>query len=145
MPVVDLRFTKLEAKREVAPKSPKFEKGIKINNNSKIKKITKKKLPGLGEAVVVDFEYNTKYEPKIGSINVEGSLIFHEKDMSEHVTTEKGKVMLKGMAYVEVQNSILGASSIQALMLAKELRLPPPIQLPAVIAEESGKSKKGYA
>jgi len=146
MPVVDIRITKLEANLEKPKQVPKAA-GIKITNNSRVKDIKKTKVPGLGEAIIVDFEYETKYEPSVGSIVVGGSLIFHDKKLKDHIKIEKGNVMLKGDAYAEVQNAILGSGTINALILAKEIKLPPPIQLPSVslVDKKDKKGDKSYA
>lgn len=146
MPIIDVQFKQLEANRKV-PKKETSEKGVQVKNNSKVKDIEKKEVPGAGEAVVVDFEYSVKYEPNFGDITVGGSVVYHDKNLDDKIEEEDGDIKLKGDAYMEVQNAILGSGSTQAIVLSKELKLPPPIQLPRVKAEEEkgNKSKKGYA
>lgn len=144
MPVVDITFTKFEAGRQILEK-PLGPKGIKVMNNSKVNKVRKKKIEGLGDAVLVDFEFHTKYEPKVGNITVGGTLIFFEKKLKDFVNEKKGDVRLKKDTFEEVQNIILGSSLVQAVILAKELKLPSPMQLPKVKVEETSGVSKGYA
>ncbi|MFO7872422.1 MAG: hypothetical protein R6U26_02130 [Candidatus Undinarchaeales archaeon] len=147
MGIVDIRFTKLDAKRE-KPKGKVDKKGVKIKSNTKVVEIKKKKLPSIGDAVLVDFEYKVNYEPSFGKITVGGSLIYHDKNLKNKIKEDKEDgVQLEKSAYVEVQNAILKSGSVQAMVLAKELQLPAPIQLPTVVEnnEKEEKGKKGYA
>lgn len=144
MPVIDITFNKLEANRKTLDKPVD---NIKVSNNSKVLKIEKKKLGNLGEGLVIDFEFTTEYTPDIGSLKVGGSAVFHEKNLKELIDEQKGSIILKPKTFQEVQNFVLGAATMQALVLAKELRLPAPIQLPRVILQEQQKQgkDKGYA
>jgi len=144
MPVIEINITKLDGKRN-KPQKVTGEPSLKISNNSKVIDIRKEKLPKLGDTIVVDFEYETNYEPAIGKIVVGGTIVYHEKNMKDFIEEKKGDVILKGEAYATVQNAILGVGTINALLLAKELKLPAPIQLPTVELknkkdEDSGKS-----
>ena len=133
MPVVDIRFSKLEASRAEKFKVEKEQKGVSVESNSKMNEIVKKDIPGLGEVVVVNFEYTTKYTPEIGKISVKGRCIYSSKDLDKDIKEEKKKkIKLMPEVFAEIQNVILASSSIQALMLAKELKLPSPVQLPRV-------------
>lgn len=142
MPVIDVNFSKLEATRKPLDKPVQ---NITVSNNSKIEKIEKKKLGNLGEGLFIRFVYTANYEPSLGSINVSGTVVFHDKKIKDCINEKKGEIALNPKIFQEVQNSILTASSIQALLLAKELKLPPPIQLPTVVVQEAKKADKGYA
>ncbi len=145
MPVLDVIFEKLEAnRRDTEQKAGDF----KVNSNSVVKKIEKKDVQGVGESVVVHFEFATTYDPNVGDIKVGGRVIYVAPKISEIIKEEKGKTTIKDISIMqEVQNVILRASTLQALWLAKEARLPMPIQLPSIILEEAKKEdgKKGYA
>jgi hypothetical protein len=138
MPVIDVRFTKLEAVRAEKVKASKDQKGVSVESNSKMNEILKKEVPGLGEAVIVNFEYNTTYTPEIGNIKIEGRCVYSSKNLENEITEEKKKkIKLMPEVFEEIQNVILASASIQALLLAKELKLPSPVQLPRVkIGEE---------
>ena len=140
MPVIDVVFDKLEVNRSVKRIDLKSE--IKISNNFGLKDIKKEKLPGLGESAVVSFEYNTKYDPEIGNIQIEGRVIYNEKSIKNVLKEGKGKLVLKEKPFEEVNNAILRASTIQAMLLAKEMRMSSPVQLPKVQIEQAKVSKK---
>ncbi len=145
MPVVDVIFEKLEANhRDSEQKTTDF----KVNSNSTIKKIERKEVSGVGESIVVHFEFTTTYVPDAGDIRIGGRIIYMAIKPSDIVKEEKGKMTFKDVnALQEVQNVILRASTLQALWLAKEARLPMPIQLPSVVFDQEKKEdgKKGYA
>jgi hypothetical protein len=142
MPIIDVSFTKLEASRGKTEKAPK---NVEVGNNSRIVEIKKKKIPNLGDAIIIDYEFTTKYKPEIGNILVGGRIVFHDKKIKDIIEEKKGKISFKSAdAFQEIQNMILGTSTVQALMLAKELKLPSPIQLPKVAVKKEV-PKKGYA
>src|SRR3989344_3697612 len=133
MPIIDVIFEKLEANRKEhqTPAAADF----KINSNSAIKKIEKKDVSGV-EAIVVHFEFTTNYTPDVGDIKIGGRVIYIAPKLTDAIKEEKGRTTFKDMnAFQEVQNVILRASTLQALWLAKEARLPMPIQLPSVVIE----------
>jgi len=132
MPIIDVIFYKIEASREDVGKVKELREGLKVGNNTKVNKIEKQKIPGLGEGLSIDFEFNTKYEPEIGNITLSGRVLYHEKKLKNAMETKKGNIVLKPNAFEQVQNTILGASTIQAISVAKDLKLPPPIQLPRI-------------
>lgn len=137
MPVVDIRFYKLEANRAENFKTDKNQKGISVESNSKMNDIAKKEVPGLGDAIVVDFEYTTNYTPKVGNVSIKGKCVYSSKNLDKDITEEKKKkIKLMPEVFAEIQNVILASSSIQALILAKELKLPSPVQLPRVTIEK---------
>jgi len=148
MPVIQLAITKIEANKRKLDKPLKGKQQLQVANNSKILEMRKEKLPNIGEALVVDFEFDSTYTPNVGKIVIGGSLIYHVKDLKKIIKEEgKKKVSLNSEAYAEVQNAILAAGTMQAMLMAKELRLPSPLQLPKVspVDEKKKDSKKSYA
>ncbi len=144
MPVVDIVLEKIEARRKKVGDRPGE---VRVSNNSKILKIERSTVEGVGDAAVVHFEFTTDYYPDMGTILIGGRLIFHDKKLKDKLKEEKGNIIFKDAeAFQEVQNMILRSSTMEALMIAKEMRLPPPIQLPAVLLENKQKTTdKGYA
>src|SRR3989338_711020 len=132
MPVVDVIFEKLEVNRN----EPESKVGdFKVNSNSTIKKIEKKDISG-ALSIVVHFELTTEYTPNVGNIKIGGQVVYMTNKISDVIKEEKGKITFKDMnALQEIQNVILRTSTLEALWLAKEARLPPPIQLPSVVIE----------
>lgn len=139
MPIVDFIFDKLEANRSSKKIGPTE---IKISNNFGLKEVTKEKIPGLGDCVITSFEFKTDYEPDLGNIIIQGRVIYHDKNLKNVVKEEKGNLVLKEQAFEDVNNAVLRSSTIQALVLSKEMRLPSPVQLPKVSLQEPPVKKK---
>lgn len=83
----------------------------------------------------VGWSFNIDYK-NLGKLAMEGTLMFFSDNLSQ-VTEDKevkGKKMLalKGDALKEVSTFVLRRGIIEAILIAKTLQLPAPIQLPAV-------------
>ncbi len=136
MAVLGLKFTKLS----VETKNPAKGK-ISVNHNISVTDVDKSEL-FLGTAkqtvLKVDFKFTADYEPKIANILIEGSLTFYEKPEVIKETVEKWKKDKKMPDAVinEVLNTIVTKSNIEALILAREVNLPSPIQLPKVSVKQ---------
>ena len=149
MPVIDLIITKLNGNKKRLTKPPK-KTGITVSNNSEINGIEKKTLPNGQEILLISFGFHSKYEPDIGSIEVEGEIAYHEPKlesiMKEEKKGKKKKIVLNDDVFAVVQNTILQESTIQSLIMAKNLQLPPPMQMPHIqVGNEKSSSNKGYA
>ncbi|HIJ97761.1 TPA: hypothetical protein H1012_04170 [archaeon] len=145
MPILDVILEKIEARRKKIGAKPEE---VRVSNNSKITKIERSTVEGVGDAILVHFEFTTTYYPDMGDIIIGGRLIYHDKKIKDMLKEEKGNLVFKDLAaFQEVQNIILRSSTMEALVIAKEMRLPSPIQLPAVVLEDKQKTgpDKGYA
>ena len=114
---------------------------ISVNNNVSLTNVEKSELAFGKEKQNVlkfEFEFNANYEPKSGdkvaSIILNGGLTY--LDTPEKITeVEKGWKKNKKIPkeiMTPVLNSILSKCNIEALVLAKEINLPPPIPMPKV-------------
>ena len=147
MPVIDVVLDKIEAKRKMVSDKPQE---VRVSNNSKINKIERSTVEGVGDAVLIHFEFTTNYYPDMGDIVIGGKLIYHDKKLKDMIKEEKGNLIFKDLAaFQEVQNIILRTSTMEALLISKEIRLPPPIQMPAITIGDKQKTgagpEKGYA
>ena len=84
------------------------------------------------------YEFKSKFEPNIGEIVFEGEVM----DLEDAKTTEavlkgwkKDKKLPDELMSV-VLNSILAKCNIQALVLSRDMNLPPPLKLPKVAAQK---------
>jgi hypothetical protein len=132
MAVIATNFIKVHAERKGGAKGK-----ININNNVSIKKVDKADL-SIGsakqEALRFEFEYATKYEPKLGEIVLTGELVYlntPEKVKEILDSWKKNKSVPKDIMPV-VLNSVLAKCNIEALILSRDINLPPPVQLPRV-------------
>jgi hypothetical protein len=113
---------------------------VSINNNALITEIESANLAAGSvkrPAVRVSFEYTSLYEPKVAAIRLKGSALWLD-------LPEKVKELLEGWkkdrkvpkeVSAAVLNAIFARCSTTAILLSREMNLPPPIQLPRVKAE----------
>ncbi len=132
MTVVGFSFTKINAekKNNVAGK-------ININNNVAIKNVEKIKLP-LGtaaqNALKFTFNFIAKYEPDAGQIDLTGELIYLDADKKITEIEKKWvkeKKLEQGLM-TALLNQILSKANLEALILGRELNLPPCVPMPRV-------------
>ena len=132
MAVISTNFKKISAERKGGAKGK-----ININNNVSVTKVDRADLSiGISkqEALRFEFEYVTKYEPKMGEINLTGELVYlntPEKINEILDSWKKNKSVPKDIMPV-ILNSVLAKCNIEALILSRDINLPPPIQLPRV-------------
>ena len=114
---------------------------IDINNNVSIKDIEesdfslgKQKQKGL----TFIFEFTSKYEPDVGDILFTGELLYlGDQKTNEDILKgwKKGKNAPKEIME-DVINTILTRCNIEALLLSRDINLPPPVPLPKVKKEQ---------
>ncbi|MCX8146884.1 MAG: hypothetical protein N3D84_00240 [Candidatus Woesearchaeota archaeon] len=132
MAIVGFNFTKIlvEKKKEMKGK-------VSINNSAGIKDIEKTEL-SLGKAkqpgLRIKFEYKSSYDPEIASILLEGEVLDleDEKKIEEMLKEWNAKKKMPDDKVSPIINSILTRCNIEALILSKEMALPPPVPLPKV-------------
>lgn len=131
MTVIGFSFNKIliEKKNPVKGK-------VNINNNVGIKNLeeTKLNINTTKKALKMEFEFTSKYEPNIGDILLEGDVVYLiDKDKAEEVIKnwKKNKKLEKDIM-TDVLNNVLAKCNIEALILSKDMNLPPPIPLPKV-------------
>jgi len=132
MTVVGFNFTKIGGERKAGSKGK-----LTISNNFGITNVSEATIPLGGDksrALKFDFSFESKYEPSVASINLEGNLLYlFPNELAEKVLEEwKTNKKVKNEAVEPVMNAILNKSNIEALFLSRELNLPSPIPLPKV-------------
>ena len=137
MPILGINFTKIEAERKDIPKG-----NVNISSNVSIKGIEKNgfKLSGK-ESIKIEFSFNADYNPNIGSIIVEGNTIFvDEPKKLEGILNQwkKDKKLPKDIL-AHVMNNLLEKCNVEALILGREVGLPPNLNMPTV---KVGKKEK---
>lgn len=132
MTIVGLQFDKIVVDRMDAPKGK-----MSVKNNMLIKDVEKKEIT-MGSAkqslLLFKFEFTANYEPKIASIILNGTTTYVEKPekVDEILKGWKKDKQLPKEIMTPLLNNILTRCNIEALILAREVNLPPPIQLPKV-------------
>lgn len=132
MTVVGLQLNKI-----VVEKLKPAKGKVSVNNNVSITDVEKTELTfGMSKQNVLNFkfEFVAAYEPKIASITLNGNVTYFDKPEvidKLHSGWKKDK-KVPPEVMTPILNSILSKCNVEALLLAREINLPPPIPLPKV-------------
>jgi hypothetical protein len=124
VPVTRLELTGIEAKRYSRP----HEKhgNIRIDHNSTVT-LVKELSP---QEASIEFRYTATYGP-IGVIKIEGNMVF-SCDAKAFESQWRTTSQMAPEAATEIHSTVMRACVPEAVGIAKDLQLPPPIPLPAV-------------
>ncbi|MEE9268399.1 MAG: hypothetical protein V3U70_03240 [Thermoplasmata archaeon] len=133
MPVTSMELTVIEGKRFA--KTGERLKNVRVDHNSTVTRVHP-----VDEASAVDFRFTVNYGG-VGMIQIEGSLRF-EGEASLPEAWEKTGNMPEAVAS-EIHTAIMSYCIQEAVVIAKDLRLPPPIPLPMIKLKRGGKQSSG--
>ncbi len=102
-------------------------KQIRIDHNSSFTHITYIK----EDQTSVDFQYTASYG-SVGVIKIEGQLIYENKDAKQISNEWNDKRKIPDEIASNLHTAIMHACVPEAVGIAKDLALPPPIPLPQV-------------
>lgn len=124
MPVVRVELTGIEAKRYSRPNERLGQ--IRIDHNSTVT-LVREVSP---KEANVEFRYTAAYGP-VGVIRIEGNIVFNcdAKAIEEQWRTTS---QMPAEVATEIHNTVMRACVPEAVGIAKDLQLPPPIPLPSV-------------
>ncbi len=132
MAIVGFNFTKILVER----KGP-LKGNVDIKNNVSVKDVENTDL-SLGSskenAIKFIFEFTSEYTPAIGQILFIGEIL-HMSDAAKQEEIlknwKKNKQVPKD-TMTEILNTVLMRCNVEALMLSRDVNLPPPIPMPKV-------------
>jgi hypothetical protein len=132
MTIVGMNFTKITAERKQDIKAK-----INISNNVSIDAVEKTEVSfGVKpqQGLKINFMFHTIYDPDFGSIELHGNLMYLENDkkIKEVADAWEKDKKLPGEVMKPVLNAVLGKCNVQALVLSRDISLPPPVPLPRV-------------
>ncbi len=132
MTVVGLQINKILVEK-LAPVKGK----VSVNNNVAVREIEKTDLTfgtSKQDALKFTFEFKAAYEPKIANMTFEGEVTYFDKPEAIEEIFKGWKKDKKVAPEImsNVLNSILTKCNIEALLLTREVNLPPPIPMPKV-------------
>jgi hypothetical protein len=132
MTVVGLQINKI-----VVDKTAPVKGKVSVNNNVAVKDVEKTDLTfgtTKQDAVQFKFEFKAAYEPKIATMTFEGYVTYFDKQeaVDEIIKSWKKDKKVSPEIMSNVLNSILTKCNIEALLLSREVNLPPPIPMPKV-------------
>jgi len=130
MGVIASSFTKMHVEKKAALKGK-----VNIDTSTVLLDVKRSELnfgKNKQNVLRVEFESRTKYEPKIAEIVLTGDLLYlatpEQLDQIEKIWTKEKHLGKEAMS--DVLNHLLAKCSLQALLLSKEMNLPPPIPMP---------------
>lgn len=135
VPVTRLELNGIEAKRY--SKTNERHGNIRIDHNSTVtlvKEISEKE-------ALVEFRYTATYGP-IGVIRIEGSMVY-VCDAKAFEQQWRSTNQMAPENASEIHSTVMRACVPQAVGIAKDLQLPPPIPLPQVQFQTPQQSQKG--
>ncbi len=126
MPVKNFEFMNIEARRFA--KSTEVHKNIQIQVNHEISQVIERS----EKETELQFRFAINYTGMgaIASIKFEGFVLFDGEAGIAHKWTKEKK--LPDAVANEVLNLIMRNCLMQGVVLARDMRLPPPIQMPQV-------------
>lgn len=144
MAIVGFTFTQLIAQKTQAAKGK-----ININNNISIADISDSNMTVTQgkQALRVRFQFDSKYEPKVGGLHFEGEVILLEdaKVAKETLDEWSKKKSLPQKVMQPVLNNIFDRCNMQALIAARDIGLPPPFRMPRMTLNDSQEKSKAPA
>ncbi len=132
MALIGFHFSKISAEKQKSATGK-----IKVNNNIVITKVQEAKLnmgPSKESGVEFSFTFKANYEPGIGSIVLEGAVVYmdtSEKTKQVLAKWDKEK-KLPTELMEEFYNHVLAKCNVEALILGRDMQLPAHIPLPRV-------------
>jgi len=136
MKIRNMQLKSIEARRYSDRKER--PKKVRIDHNSTFTRISHMK----EDTATVDFQYTASYGP-VGLVKLEGSLIFEYKD-AEKISEDWNETRkMPNELASRLHTAVMHACVPEAVGIAKDIGLPPPIPLPQVKLGDT--PKKGTA
>jgi len=125
MKIKNIQLTSVEARKYLD--QDERPKKVRIDHNSTVSQIK-----SLDDSVAkIYFQYTASYGP-LGVIKLEGSLIYENDDAKKISGDWKDTRKMPNEIASKIHTAVMHACVPQAVGIAKDLRLPPPIPLPQV-------------
>jgi hypothetical protein len=133
---VNLTYTSLEVNKSSEPVGH-----VEINNNSSINSVER-----VDGKVAVGFSFTSTYEPNVGAIKITGKLTVDDSpENMERAVKEweaSGKRNLPADIAENIHNSIIFNCVTEAVILAREIQLPPPMPMPHISITDKQKQQE---
>lgn len=120
--IKDLEITSIEGRRYTVIDTRPQE--VRIDQNLTIVDVRKE-----NEFSRIVYKFTSSFS-SLGAISLEGSLLY-QGDEEFEAKWKKDKILPDSVAN-EVQTAIFSSSVIETILIARDLRLPPPIPMPTL-------------
>jgi len=135
MKIRNMEIRAVEARRYIKDMSRPMNIRIDHNSNVILFSIMNKNVAN------VEFEYTASFGP-VGIIKFEGAFIYEGDNAEEIAERWQNKKNMPNDVASQIHTAILHFCVPEAVFIARELKLPPPIPLPQVKFQEKGKKGK---
>ncbi|HLD83481.1 MAG TPA: hypothetical protein VI979_01345 [archaeon] len=136
MPIIAVNFDRIDARN--SGKAPAGN--VNVNSSPRINAIKMHAgLLGIKNLLSITYSFDTKYEPEVGRLTIEGEVLYASDKAKEILEKwDKEKKLDDDMA-VEVLNAIFRRCLAKSVEICSDVRLPPPMQFPNVVKNEGKK------
>lgn len=131
MPVVNVRFNGMHTDRN---EEVEADGNVEVRSNFKISSMSREDKPA-GEILRVDFEFEIRYKPNIGDIDLAGYLWFRASDNQtlDDILEEKEDTFdLDQEVVKEISSVVIRESLLESSILSRKLGMPIPLKTPRV-------------
>ncbi len=125
MRIRNIQLKSIEARRYI--NRNERPKQVRIDHNSTVTQIYDIK----NDKATIDFQYTASYGP-IGMVKLEGSLLLEDEKARKIANDWKNTRKMPDQIASHIHTAVMHACVPEAVGLAKDLGLPPPIPLPQV-------------
>lgn len=132
--ILGLNIVKISADRKKNAGGP-----VEITTQPSIIDVSEIKLPGLAKdmsALNVSFTFNSAFKPDVGSIMIEGSILYKADNPEDFIKEWKKNKTIPSTDGTILLNHILSKVSIIGLYISDLLQLPPIVGLPKIEAKK---------
>ena len=137
MKIRNIQLKSIEARRYINRNERPMK--VRIDHNSTISQISNIK----ENHASIDFQYTASYGP-VGMIKLEGVLLYENNDAKKITNEWQNTRKMPNDVASRIHTAVMHACVPEAVGIAKDLGLPPPIPLPQVkIGINSQKAKAG--
>lgn len=132
MPIVGFTFTTIRAEKRAD-----IREKVNISNNITITHAEESQLPfgqQKQDGLKISFQFISSYEPNIGAIELNGNLLYigDAKQLKDVVKNWNKDKKLPTDIMKHVLHAVMNKCNIQALVMSRDVGLPPPVPLPQV-------------
>ncbi|HLD57940.1 MAG TPA: hypothetical protein VJA47_06530 [archaeon] len=128
MAVIGFSIKRMDARKD----KDQANSQITVNSTPTIVELKEIDIPSLSKkAISIQYEFITRYETDVGTIKVEGDLLYLSENGNKEILDKwkKDKTLPDGVS-LEVLNTLFRRCLTKIVSLAEDLQLPPPVQFP---------------
>ncbi len=138
--IVGEQLTKISGQKK------KLERRMAITNNIQLKSVEKREFAVGGEkkpGLAFGFSFVSKYGADAGIVEIEGAVFYvdDQKKLNdiEKIWADKKKIE-DDKLLLPIMNRALEIGYLQAIAMADQLKLPPPLQMPRFVGKKPAKA-----